>query len=40
MKWIKGYQLFKESKTYSNKNLITEICTSMVLLNSEFLDKY
>ena len=38
MKWIKGYQLFKESKTYSNKNLITEICTSMVLLNSEFLD--
>jgi hypothetical protein len=38
MKWLKGYQLFKESKTYSNKNLISEICISMVLLNSEFLD--
>lgn len=38
MKWLKDYQLFKESKTYSNKNLITEICTSMVLLNNEFLD--
>jgi hypothetical protein len=38
MKWIKDYQLFKESKTYSNKNLITEICVSMVLLNNEFLD--
>lgn len=38
MKWLKGYQLFKESKTYSNKNLISEICISMVLLNNEFLD--
>jgi hypothetical protein len=38
MKWLKNYQLFKESKTYSNKNLITEICVSMVLLNNEFLD--
>ena len=38
MKWIKDYQLFKESKTYSNKNLISEICISMVLLNNEFLD--
>jgi hypothetical protein len=38
MKWLKGYQLFKESKTYPNKNLITEICVSMVLLNNEFLD--
>ena len=38
MKWLKDYQLFKESKTYSNKNLITEICVSMVLLNNEFLD--
>jgi hypothetical protein len=38
MKWLKGYQLFKESKTYSNKNLISEICISMVLLNGEFLD--
>lgn len=38
MKWIKGYSLFKESKTYSNKNLISEICISMILLNNEFLD--
>jgi hypothetical protein len=38
MKWLKDYQLFKESKNYSNKNLITEICVSMVLLNNEFLD--
>ena len=38
MKWLKGYQLFKESKTYSNKNLISEICISMVLLNNNFLD--
>lgn len=39
MKWLKGYKLFKESKTYSNKNLISEICISMVLLNNDFLDK-
>ena len=38
MKWLKDYQLFKESKTYSSKNLISEICISMVLLNNEFLD--
>ncbi len=38
MKWLKGYQLFKEAKTYSNKNLISELCISMVLLNNEFLD--
>lgn len=38
MKWLKDYQLFKESKTYSNKNLISEVCISMVLLNNEFLD--
>lgn len=38
MKWLKDYQLFKESKSYSSKNLITEICVSMVLLNNEFLD--
>ena len=38
MKWIRGYQLFKESKSYSNKNLVLEICTAMVLLNNEFLD--
>jgi hypothetical protein len=39
MKWLKRYELFKESKTYSNKNLISEICISMILLNNDFLDK-
>ena len=41
MKFIANWQLFKESKNtkaYSPKNLILEICTSMVLLNNEFLD--
>lgn len=38
MKWLKKYELFKESKLYSNKNLISEICISMILLNNEFLD--
>ena len=38
MKWLRKFELFKESKTYSNKNLISEICISMVLLNNEFLD--
>jgi len=38
MKWLRNFEIFKESKTYSNKNLITEICVSMVLINNEFLD--
>lgn len=38
MKWLKGYQLYKESKEYSTKNLVLEICVSMTLLNNEFLD--
>jgi len=38
MKWLKNYQLFKESRTYSNKSIITDICVAMVLLNNEFLD--
>ena len=40
MKWLKGYKLFKENKenNYSSKNLLQEICISMVLLNNEFLD--
>lgn len=40
MKWLKNYQLYKESKSesYSSKNLIHEICVSMVLLNNQFLD--
>lgn len=43
MKWIINYELFKESRSekslVSSKNPILEICTSMVLLNNEFLDK-
>lgn len=41
MKFIANWQLFKESKNnkeYSPKNIIQEICISMVLLNNEFLD--
>lgn len=38
MKWLRNYEFFKESKTYSSKNLITEICVSMILINNEFLD--
>lgn len=41
MKWIKNYKLFKESKqekTYSAKNLVHDICVSMILINNEFLD--
>ena len=41
MKWVKNYKLFKESKQdsiYSVKNLVQEICVSMVLINNEFLD--
>lgn len=40
MKWLRDYKLFKESKQekVSYKNLISEICTCMVLLNNEFLD--
>jgi len=38
MKWVRNFELFKEAKTYSNKNLLSEICISMVLLNNEFLD--
>lgn len=38
MKWLRNFEIFKESKSYSNKDLIIEICTSMVLLNNQFLD--
>lgn len=38
MKWLKKYEMFLESKDYSTKNLISEICISMILLNNEFLD--
>jgi hypothetical protein len=37
MKWLKKFELFKESKTYSDKSLITEICVSMLLINNDFL---
>ena len=43
MKWLRKFELFKESKSekignYSTKNLIYEICTAMILLNHTFLD--
>lgn len=38
MKWLKNYEYFKESKTYSSKHLISEICVSMILINNQFLD--
>ena len=41
MKYLKSHYLFeskKESTTYNTKNLVFEICTSMVLLNNDFLD--
>jgi hypothetical protein len=42
MKFIANWILFKESKNnktnYNPKNLIQEICISMVLLNNQFLD--
>jgi hypothetical protein len=40
MRWLRNYKLFKESKSneYNGKNLVSEICTAMVLLNNEFLD--
>lgn len=37
MKWVKNWELFRESKEWNNKNLITEICVSMSLINPEFL---
>lgn len=39
MKWVKKYELFKESKENKiSKNIIKNICISMILLNNEFLD--
>lgn len=40
MRYLRNYKLFKEAKSenYSNKNIIHEICVSMVLLNNTFLD--
>lgn len=50
MKWLRNYRIFKEAAqaqaqndlpakpTYSSKNLVSEICVSMLLLNNSFLD--
>lgn len=38
MKWIKNYELFKESKSNVSKSVITDICVAMILVNNEFLD--
>jgi hypothetical protein len=40
MKWLRDYSLFKESKNniYTPKNIIQEVCVSMILLNNTFLD--
>lgn len=41
MKWLKKYELFKESKNTDLpvvKNVVRDICVSMILLNNEFLD--
>jgi len=41
MKWLKKYELFKESKNekvISAKNVVRDICVSMLLLNNGFLD--
>lgn len=50
MKWLRNYRLFKEAAqtqaqndlpakpSYSSKNLVSEICVSMLLLNNSFLD--
>lgn len=38
MKWIKNYRLYKESKNNEYKDLVSEICISMLLINDNFLD--
>jgi len=39
MKFLKSHFLFESNKSlYTPKNIVSEICTSMVLLNNEFLD--
>jgi hypothetical protein len=39
MKWLKKYYLFKESKENTTvKNVVRDICVSMLLINNEFLD--
>lgn len=40
MQWLRKFEYFKESKNNKpySKSLIIEICSSMVLLNNEFLD--
>ena len=39
--FIRNWKMFKENlneNIYNSKNLITEICVSMILINNEFLD--
>ncbi len=38
MKFLNSLYLFESKKEYNPKNLIIEICSSMVLLNNNFLD--
>ena len=38
---IKKFEIFTESSNYQNnssKNIVTELCISMILLNNKFLD--
>jgi len=38
MRYIKKYELYKESKQYNNTNTIYELCVAMLLINPNFLD--
>lgn len=40
MKWIKSYELYRESKGGGNSSkVVTELCVGMLLINPNFLDK-
>ncbi len=41
MKWLRKYELFKESKTapkLGSKDIVRDICVAMILINNSFLD--
>jgi hypothetical protein len=43
MKWVRNFKLFTENKSestgiYNNKNIVSEICVAMLLINPGFLD--
>ena len=40
MKWLKGFELYKESKDnkIGSKSIVRDICVSMLLINNSFLD--